>query len=339
MRTQLLRIDPQSPEPDVLAQAAKVLRSGGLVAFPTETVYGLGAHALDPQAVAKIFAAKGRPANNPLIVHVADVQQARRLAAAWPAAAERLAERFWPGPLSMVVERADMVPDRVAGGGPSVALRVPVHPVAWQLIETSGLPLAAPSANPSSQISATTAEHVMRHLAGRVEMVLDSGPTPGGLESTVVDVRQRPARLLRPGLIGREELEQALGEALEWPQPGVGAAGSDAMPSPGMLERHYAPRVPVDCVADDGLARVHELAERGLRVGWLALGEPKEFGPTAKVSTVCLPADAIGYAAGLYSALHELEAAAVERIVVALPPDTPAWHAIHDRLRRASAPK
>jgi L-threonylcarbamoyladenylate synthase len=308
------------------------------VAFPTETVYGLGAHALDPRAVARIFEAKGRPAHNPLIVHVADARQARQLAAEWPKAAQRLAERFWPGPLSLVVERTAAVPDIVTGGGSSVALRVPSHPVARQLLRASGLALAAPSANPSTQVSATTAEHVMRYLAGRIEMVLDAGPAIGGLESTVLDVRSNPARLLRPGLISREELEESLGEAIQWAEHGS-APSAEPLPSPGMMLRHYAPRVPVDCANDDGAARVRELSERGLRVGWLALGQPQGALPAGSmVKIVWLAADPARYAAGLYAALHELEAAAVDRIVIALPPDTPDWHAIHDRLRRASTP-
>jgi L-threonylcarbamoyladenylate synthase len=335
--TQRLMIDPQSPEPEILARAAAVLRGGGVVAFPTETVYGLGAHALDARAVARIFESKGRPARNPVIVHVAEVQQARQLAAEWPAAAEHLATRFWPGPLSLVVERAALVPDVVTGGGSSVALRVPAHPVARQLLRVSGLPLAAPSANPSTQVSATTAEHVMRHLAGRIELVLDAGPSAGGLESTVLDVRSSPARLLRPGLVSHEELEQALGETVQWFDRGADP-GAGPLPSPGMLLRHYAPRVPVDCTADDGLARVRELGDRGLRVGWLALGPPRPGRCPASTTMLWLPADPARYAAGLYAALHELEAAAVDRIVIALPPDTSPWHAIHDRLRRASTP-
>ncbi|HEY5312179.1 MAG TPA: L-threonylcarbamoyladenylate synthase [Pirellulales bacterium] len=337
MLTQRLTIDCDSPQPEILARAAAVLRGGGVVAFPTETVYGLGAHALDARAVARIFEAKGRPAHNPLIVHVADVSEARRLAARWPDAAARLAARFWPGPLSLVVERASSIPDMVTGGGSSVALRVPAHPVAWQLLRTSGLPLAAPSANRSTQISATTADHVMRQLAGRIEMVLDAGPSAGGLESTVIDVRSSPARLLRPGLVSRDELQQALGETIDWPAPGTTPAAGP-LPSPGMQLRHYAPRVPVDCTADDGLPRVHALTDRGLRVGWLAVGQPRPGCWPASTTMLWLPADPVRYASGLYAALHELEAAGIDRMVIALPPDTPAWHAIHDRLRRASAP-
>jgi L-threonylcarbamoyladenylate synthase len=337
MNTVLLAIDRQRPEPSILARAAAVLRAGGVVAFPTETVYGLGAHALDPRAVARIFEAKGRPAHNPLIVHAGDVEQARRLAARWPAAAEQLAARFWPGPLSLVVERAALVPDVVTGGGSSVALRVPAHPVARELLRAAGVPLAAPSANPATHISATTAQHVMRHLAGRIEMVLDAGPADGGLESTVLDVRSRPARLLRPGLVSREALQAALGEPIEWAERGSEGSHHPLL-SPGMMERHYAPRVPVDCTADDGAARVGELVASGLRVGWLTLGRPSREFPAAQATVLSLPADPAQYAAGLYAALHQLEAAAVERIVISLPPDASAWHAIHDRLRRASAP-
>src|SRR5437660_12869477 len=175
-------------EPAAIAEAAAVLRRGGLVAFPTETVYGLGGNALDPAAVARIFAAKGRPATNPVIVHVADAAGVPLVAAAWPDPAARLAARFWPGPLTLVLPRRPEVPDVVTAAGPTVAVRVPAHPVARALLRAAGVPVAAPSANRSSELSPTTAEHVLRGLGGRIDLILDAGPCPGGIESTVLDL-------------------------------------------------------------------------------------------------------------------------------------------------------
>lgn len=186
---------------EAIERAAEALRSGKLVAFPTETVYGLGASALDSAAVAKIFAAKGRPGNNPLIVHVESAEAARALAADWPAAAERLAEKFWPGPLTLVLPKRDCVPAITTAGAPTVALRSPAHPIARALLKAARLPVAAPSANRSQEVSPTLASHVLRSLGERVDVVLDGGPTTGGIESTVLDLCSQPPRLLRPGPI------------------------------------------------------------------------------------------------------------------------------------------
>src|SRR5262249_34135404 len=184
MGTILCAVDPHSPNAEAITGAARLLRAGGLVAFPTETVYGLGANALDASAVARIFAAKGRPANNPLIVHVAEADEARQVAADWPEAAARLAERFWPGPLTLVLPKRAIVPDAVTANGPTLAVRVPAHPVAQALLRAAGVPVAAPSANRSTELSPTRAEHVLRGLDGRIDVLLDGGPTAGGIEST-----------------------------------------------------------------------------------------------------------------------------------------------------------
>jgi L-threonylcarbamoyladenylate synthase len=341
MQTAVLAIDPNAPDPVVLARAAGVLRAGGLVAFPTETVYGLGADALIAEAVGRVFTAKGRPANNPLIVHVADEAGARAVAGEWPEAAARLAARFWPGPLTLVVPKAAAVPAVVTAGGPTVAVRVPAHPVALALLRAAGVPLAAPSANRSSQLSPTRAEHVLRGLAGRIDLVLDGGPTTGGLESTVLDVTSTPPRLLRPGLIGPADLEAVIGPVT----CSQAAAGETAgvLPSPGMMRRHYAPRKPLECVEGDSLSRVEELAAAGERVGWLVFGRSYIF-PTnvipfpTSVYYGQLPSDPTACAAQLYDLLHHLDKdVPVTRIVVELPPDTPEWLAVRDRLRRASA--
>jgi L-threonylcarbamoyladenylate synthase len=211
MPPEILRVDPYTPAADAIAHAAHVLQEGGLVAFPTETVYGLGANALDPAAVAKIFAAKGRPATNPIIVHIATIDEASALAGAWPDVAQQLADRFWPGPLTLVLPKQAHVPDLVTAGGATVALRMPAHPVALALLRACGFPLAAPSANRSSELSPTLPEHVLRGLADRIDLLLDAGPTSGGLESTVLDLTTQPPRLLRPGLVTIAELEALLG--------------------------------------------------------------------------------------------------------------------------------
>jgi L-threonylcarbamoyladenylate synthase len=334
MQTVVVPINPTEPEADVIARAAAVLRGGGLVAFPTETVYGLGANALDPAAVARIFAAKGRPATNPLIVHVAEAEEAQRVAAAWPEAAARLAERFWPGPLTLVLPKRGTVPGAVTAGGPTVAVRVPAHPVARALIRAAGVPVAAPSANRSTRLSPTRTEHVLAGLDGRIELVLDGGPTAGGLESTVLDMTGTPPRLLRPGLVTPGEIEAVIGGVAR--PASAAAATGEPLPSPGMLRRHYAPRAVLECVEDDGRARVEELQRQGVRVGWLTFAAVPAALP-AGGRTVVMPGDPGACAAELYAVLHALDAAGMERVVVELPPDREEWLAVRDRLRRASA--
>src|SRR5438128_2586209 len=209
--TAVLTIDRQFPEPAAIARAAAILRQGRLVAFPTETVYGLGANALDAAAVARVFEVKGRPPTNPLIVHVAGADQIAQVAADWPDVAARLAERFWPGPLTLVLPKRRELPDIVTAGGPTVAVRVPAHPVAQALLKEAGVPVAAPSANRSTGLSPTTAAHVLRGLADRIDLILDGGPTSGGIESTVLDVTTSPPRLLRPGLVTPAAIEAIVG--------------------------------------------------------------------------------------------------------------------------------
>jgi L-threonylcarbamoyladenylate synthase len=333
MQTQILAVNSVSPQPERIEQAAVLLRRGELVAFPTETVYGLGANALDRVAVAGIFLAKGRPGNNPLIVHLAAVSEVMRVCAAWPELAAQLAERFWPGPLTLILPRRDTVPDTVTGGGSTVAVRVPSHPVAHALILAAGVPLAAPSANRSSQLSPTRADHVRRSLEGRIPLILDGGPTPGGIESTVLDVTTRPPRLLRPGLISQVEIEAVIGSILL--SSGTPEAVSP-LPSPGLLARHYAPRTLLEC-ASDGPGRARTLTAKGFAVGLIAMGDQDGDANLPGVQVLLLPAEPAGYAAQLYAALHVLDDAGLQRLVVTLPPDTPEWQAVHDRLRRASA--
>lgn len=319
--------------------AADILRRGGLVAFPTETVYGLGANALDATAVARIFAAKGRPATNPIIVHVADAAMIDLVAdirgltpRGSPEGVHKLAERFWPGPLTLVLPKNPNVPDIVTAGGLTVAVRVPAHPVAQALLKAANLPIAAPSANRSSEVSPTTAEHVRKGLDGRIDMILDGGPCPGGIESTVLDVTSDPPRLLRPGLVTVEQIEAVIGPILRF----APAVAEQPLASPGLLPRHYSPRAPMEIADDDGRARVVERARNEEKIGWITWPDVETV---PNVTRVDLPREPIGYAAGLYAGLHELDATGVQRIIVAKPPDSDDWLAIRDRLQRASEPR
>ena len=320
-------------------RAAEVLRAGGLVAFPTETVYGLAADALDATAVAGIFRAKGRPADNPLIVHVADVAMARGLARHWPAAAERIAAGLWPGPVTVVVPRAAGIPDAVTAGGDTVALRCPANRLARRLIERAGRPLAAPSANRSEAVSPTTAQHVLDGLGGRVDLILDGGPCGHGIESTVVDCTVTPPVILRPGPLSRDELEGIVGGAVAWPTAAADGSGAGVSRSPGTRPRHYAPRTPLEMPAG-AAARVAALLTQGYRVGWLTIGPA-----TAPVRTIAgqegalvvpMPETPEAFARVLYATLHALDHRGLDRIVIDPPPDDDAWRAIRDRLSRAA---
>lgn len=314
-----------------IAEAAALIRAGDIVAFPTETVYGLGGNALDPVAVARIFAAKGRPTFNPLIVHLPDAAGARALTTHWPAQAERLSRRWWPGPLTLVLPRAGAVPDLVTAGGTTVALRVPAHPVAQALLRAAGVPLAAPSANRSGEVSPTTAAHVARGLAGQIPLVLDGGATSVGIESTVLDLSGTAPVLLRPGMISLAELEREIGPV---GMPSDGRSGEAPRPSPGMLERHYAPRAPLHLVQTaqeaDGLAGM--VRAQGGRVGVVTFRLPA---PDAD-EVIALPAEPEGYARELYGALHRLDELGVALIVVLCPPPQERWDAVRDRLGRAA---
>jgi len=304
-----------------IERAAELIRGGRLVAFPTETVYGLGANALDAAAVARIFEVKGRPSTSPLIVHTATLEAARALASVWPHAAEELGRRYWPGPLTLVVRKQPCIPDIVTAGLDTVGLRVPAHPVALALLHAAGVPVAAPSANRFTGLSPTAAAHVQDGLGASVDLVLDGGPARVGIESTVLSlVGPRPV-LLRPGMIGREELESLLG-AIEV----VSEGGAASHPAPGLHARHYSPTTPVHLVAR-GAVPQHG---NGAYVGF---GETPE-GPAARV--IRMPGHAREYAAMLYETLHALDREGLDWIAIALPPEAPEWAGIHDRLRRAS---
>lgn len=323
--TRLLEVS--GPDDPAIEEAAAILASGGLVAFPTETVYGLGADGLNPEAVARIYAAKGRPATNPVILHVADVASGRQMVSRWPETARLLAERFWPGSLTLVLPASEAVPAIVRAGGPTVALRCPAHPVALALIRAAGRPLAAPSANRSQHLSPTLAEHVASSLGEAVDLILDGGPTEAGLESTILDLSGERPRILRPGPISPADLAAIIGPVELW--EGAVKAG-DAQPAPGMAERHYAPRARLELVAPGtGL-----FAAAG-QVAYVGLGAlpPLPDG----VRGVLLPLDAEAVGARLYALLHELDNAGIERILMERPPNSEAWMAVSDRLRRASA--
>ncbi len=326
--TEVLRVAPDAPDPDALARAVEVLRHGGLVAFPTETVYGLGADATCADAVAKIFAAKGRPPTNPLIAHVCDVAMARRFAAHWPDAAERLAAAVWPGPATLVVPKTADIPDLVTAGLDTVGLRVPATAVARALIAGLGRPVAAPSANRSEHVSPTTAEHVLADLDGRIDLVLDSGPTPVGIESTVVDVCSSPPRVLRPGPLDAERLAKLLARPVD-----IGAIADVGARSPGQHARHYAPTTPAVRVETRAELDAVDLQSND---ALLFFGRRlDEFDCRTNTTSYADPTIA---ARELYGALRSLDAAGHARIVVLMPPPTPAWTAIRDRLVRATTP-
>jgi L-threonylcarbamoyladenylate synthase len=287
-----------------IAEAAELIRAGRLVAFPTETVYGLGANALDAAAVERIFAAKGRPKTSPLIVHVDSVEMARGLAAEWPPAADTLAARYWPGPLTLVLRKRPNIPDVVTAGLPTVGLRVPAHPMALELIRAAGVPIAAPSANRFTELSPTAASHVPESLA---DYVLDGGPARVGIESTVLSLVGAPL-LLRPGVIPLPDLEALIGPISVADMPAEGAHAS-----PGMHERHYQPRTPLVLLRD---------------------GDPLPPGRGVKAR---MPASPLEYAAALYGMLHRLDGDGLDWIAVEEPPRTAEWAGVLDRLRRAAS--
>jgi L-threonylcarbamoyladenylate synthase len=300
-----------------IARAAELIRAGKLVAFPTETVYGLGANAFDAAAVARIFEAKGRPRSSPLIVHVDSIEMARALAAEWPDAAEKLARRYWPGPLTLVVpkrrglskagqEARPTIPDIVTAGLPTVGLRMPAHALAMELIRAAGVPIAAPSANRFTELSPTAAGHIPRDLA---DYVLDGGPARVGIESVVLSLAGAPT-LLRPGAISLPEIEALIGPVSQGATPGEGPHAS-----PGMHPRHYSPATPLYVLG------VGEQPPEG-RGAWLRIGRE-------------MPADPRDYAAALYQTLHRLDAQGLPWIAVERPPDAPEWAGVLDRLLRA----
>lgn len=338
--TEVVPVDPQHPDPEVIARAAEILRAGGLVAFPTETVYGLGADGLNPSALARLFEAKGRPATDPVILHIADLGALPQLAREVPPTAWTLAQRFWPGPLTLVLPKQPIVPDLVTAGLPTVAIRMPAHPVALALIQAARVPIAAPSANRFGHTSPTTAQHVLEDLGGRIDLILDAGTTAIGVESTVVDLTRPVPTILRPGGLPREALEAIIGPVAVFDRSVAGPA-----PAPGMLPKHYAPRAEMVVLIGPGewlRPRLRELAARylqeGYRVGMLIAEEDQSAVADLPVEIVVLGSerDLEGIARRLYPAIRELDARGLDLILARDFGTRGLGLAIRDRLIRAA---
>jgi L-threonylcarbamoyladenylate synthase len=333
MTMRVLRVDPANIDKAAIAEAAAIIRRGGLVGFPTETVYGLGADATNGAAVAGIFAAKGRPSWNPLIVHVGDVADARQYATTWPDTADLLARKFWPGPLTLVLPKAKEIPDEVTAGLPTVGLRVPAHPVALALIGAAGRPIAAPSANKSMRLSPTDGVHVAAALGDAADLILDAGPASVGIESTVVDLSGAVPTILRPGMISLDVLRGVLGDVA---MASGAAAEGEARASPGMMEKHYSPSAKLVLTdgpgADEVIATALREEAHGARV--LALARSQVAEDTFAVWR--MPGDAAHYARKLYATLHRADAEGFEIVVVEAPPAGSEWDGVRDRLGRAA---
>jgi len=345
--TEVIRVSPDRPDPAAIARAAECLRAGGLVAFPTETVYGLGVHALDRAALRRLFVAKQRPATDPLIVHVASVDQLAPLLAVVPDTVPTLARLFWPGPLTLVLPRSAAVPDEVTAGLDTVAVRVPAHPVARALITAAGIPIAAPSANLFSRPSPTQASHVFDDLNGRIDLIVDGGATTIGVESTVLDLSGDVPTVLRPGAVTVEMLREV------FPRVDVSTAiaiGSP-MPSPGLLEKHYSPRAPLtlfegrrDAALPSLIVAARSALAEGKSVGIIAADEDREAlaalgEPNRRIllRTIGSQEAVEAVAARLYASLRELDASGADVILVRSFPTDGIGVAVQDRLRRAAA--
>lgn len=303
------------PTPEIIGLAGDILLDGGVVVIPTETVYGLACNAMDASAVRRVFEIKGRPAENPLIIHLSDAEQLDDVAVDVPELARKLASRYWPGPLTMVLNRAEDVPSVTTGGLDTVAVRVPAHPVAREIIEAAGCPVAAPSANVFMALSPTQVEDVDPEVIIDVDLVIDGGRCEYGLESTVIDMTQDPPRILRPGAVSRADIQTLVGRPLGHMPP------SEVRKAPGMYRRHYAPNSPV------------RLVDRPLQSDECGL----TFAPSTNALQVKMPKEPRAYGAVLYGALKQLDLKKPKAILVEEPPETPEWEAVWDRLRKASA--
>jgi L-threonylcarbamoyladenylate synthase len=321
--TSILREDLQR---DQILQAAGIINQGGIVAFPTETVYGLGADAFSPLAVARIFEVKKRPFFDPLIVHIASQVDLKKLAKDVPPNAKRLMDRFWPGPLTVVLLKQEAVPDLVTAGLPTVAIRMPNHPMALRLIKAARCPIAAPSANLFGHVSPTTAEHVRDQLGDQVDLILDGGPCRVGVESTILSFMGEAPGLLRPGGLPLEEIESLIGPV------GMESSTDDRPLSPGMLLRHYAPRTPIVIDQNGKLLQAYS----NKKVGWLAFKEPAQSHPFHHIEILSKKGDLREAAANLFAAIRRLDALHLDLILVDSIPEVGLGRAIMDRLRRAS---
>ena len=336
MTTEVLSTHTPELFQKAVLRAAELLRVGEVVALPTETVYGLAANALDEKAVAKIFQIKGRPADNPIIVHVASNEMAKRCVTNWPELADRLSKSFWPGPLTLVLPRTRKIADIVAAGGATVGVRWPSHPFIQAVIRECDFPLAAPSANLSSRISPTNAEHVRQQLGGKIPLIVDGGQSQVGIESTVLDLSASPPRILRPGMIHAESLAAVVGEVTsdKWQ-----VTGKDSLRSPGLLAKHYSPKAKLLVLKwTDDAELAADLATRHLSpvtcfiIAHTKIPSGEDF---ARVSVI--PHDAEAFARAIYAELHRCDEAGAEGIIVEAPPGSPEWAGIADRLRRAAA--
>ena len=333
MKTEVLATHTSALFRAAVERAAEFLRAGEVVALPTETVYGLAANALDAMAVSRIFEIKGRPAHNPIIVHVASLEMAKRCVTQWPLLADKLAKAFWPGPLTMVLPRAKQIPDNVTAGGETVGVRWPSHPFIQEVIRACDFPLAAPSANLSNQISPTNADHVAKQLEGKIPLIVDGGQSQVGIESTVLDLTATPPRLLRPGMIHEQSLLAVTGKL---------ALGSgdheEILKSPGQLQKHYAPKAKLILLKwrdeADLNSQLSTFNSQSIRHVIAHTHIPSQAG-FARVSVI--PHDAEAFARALYAELHQCDELGAELIVVEAPPDTNEWRAIADRLKRASS--
>lgn len=341
--TRYIKVDPVHPEAKAVEEAGRILRRGGLVAFPTETVYGLGANALDGPAVARIFEAKGRPSDNPLIVHVADQGDVNSLTERVPDTAKALMEAFWPGPLTLVLPVGKAIPAEVTAGLRTVAVRMPGHPVALALIKAAGVPIAAPSANLSGRPSPTTAEHVLQDLNGRIEAVLDGGPAGLGVESTVLDLTSSVPMVLRPGGVTPEDLREILGAVEVDPATAAGFPGGDRPRSPGMKYAHYAPRAPLllvegrpEAVAAKILELAGEQRVMGRRVGILSYSDSIDFSSVGEVVLAGEREKPETVAAELYAALRRFNDLEVDLILAEGLEERGVGLAVMNRLRKAA---
>lgn len=333
MKTEILCTHTQELFAIAVRRAVELLAAGEVVALPTETVYGLAANALNTDAVAKIYSIKGRPSHNPIIVHVADLPMAKRCVAAWPTYAEKLAASFWPGPLTMVLPRAEIIPDIVTAGGETVGVRWPSHPFIQAVIRECDFPLAAPSANLSNAISPTSAAHVSKQLDEKLHLIVDGGASHVGIESTVIDLATERPRVLRPGMIHAESLAAAIGEGVL--NEGTGEVAA-TLRSPGMLRKHYSPKAKLlmlDWKSDAELkARTTHHASRTFVIAHTNIPSADGF---AGVSVI--PRDAAAFARAIYAELHRCDEAGADVIVVEALPNQPEWRGIADRLARAAA--
>jgi L-threonylcarbamoyladenylate synthase len=322
-----------------VARAVELLRAGETVALPTETVYGLAANALDARAVARIYEIKGRPAHNPIIVHIASLDMARRCVADWPLAADRLAQSFWPGPLTLVLPRSDEIPEIVTAGGETVGVRWPSHPFIQAVIRECGFPLAAPSANPSNRVSSTNAQHVEKSLGDKIRLIVDGGQSQVGIESTVIDLTENPLRILRPGMIHGTSLQAALDKCGLRVTDGSRTDGSGPLRSPGRLLKHYAPKARLQILSwrdeADLLSQINRQELPPARIHVIAHTVIPGGNRLGGVSVI--PHDVEAFARAIYAELHQCDEAGAEGIIVEALPETNEWQAIADRLKRAAA--